>query len=347
MLVTTQHGLFCPDAGVFIDPWHPVERAVVTHAHGDHARPGCANYLCCQEGIGVLRERIGQEAHIAGLPYGKTLRLNDVELSFHPAGHVLGSAQIRLSRRGEVWVVSGDYKTHSDPTCTAWEPVECHTFVTESTFGLPIYRWFDPTQVFREIHDWWRGNQASSKTSVLFGYALGKAQRILAGLEPETGPILVHETVDRLLPAYRAAGIRLPETHRLTPEAVTAAQGRALLIAPPFALDDFRLRAFGEIATAFASGWMLLRGTRRRRGVDRGFVLSDHVDWPSLLQSIRLTRAERILATHGYTHPLVRWLNENGWKAEALETHFGTETDTDAATQDQPAQPDPATEEKE
>jgi putative mRNA 3-end processing factor len=244
--------------------------------------------------------------------------MGDVAVSFHPAGHVLGSAQIRIEHRGEVWVVSGDYKRQADPTCAPFEPLRCDVFVTESTFGLPIYRWPDPRLVFDEINDWWRANQDTGRTSVLFGYSLGKAQRLLAGVDPAVGPILVHKTVHDFLPAYAAAGVHLPAVDLATPARMAAARGRALVIAPPGANGPDGESWNGDAAIGFASGWMLVRGARRLRAGGRGFVISDHADWPGLVATIRETGAARILVTHGAGAPLVRWLNENGWQAEIL-----------------------------
>jgi putative mRNA 3-end processing factor len=321
MLTVTHQGLWCAAGGFHIDPSRRVDRALITHAHSDHARSGSKSYLCARDGVEVLRLRVGCEASVTGLQYGERLEVNGVTVSFHPAGHVLGSAQIRLEHHGEIWVVSGDYKRQADPTCAAFEPVRCHTFVTESTFGLPIYRWPDPGLVFDEINAWWRANREQGCTSVLFGYSLGKAQRLLAGVDPTIGPILVHEAVRQFLPAYVAAGVNLPATDLVTAEKVSAACGKALVIAPPAGGELTGLRGMGGVSTAFASGWMLLRVARRQRGGGCGFVLSDHVDWPGLIATIRETGANRVLVTHGVAGPLVRWLNENGWRAEALSAH--------------------------
>lgn len=322
MLSVTDRGLYCAAGDFHIDPWRPVERALITHAHSDHARPGSGSYLCAQEGLEVLRRRLGCNASITPLPYGATTPCRDATVSFHPAGHVLGSAQVRVESRGEVWVVSGDYKLHPDPTCAPFEPVRCHTFVTESTFGLPVYRWPPPLEVLQEIGAWWHSNQREGRTSVLFAYSLGKAQRLLAGLDPSQGPILVHPAIAEFLPAYAAAGIALPTVEPATPHRAQAAQGRALVLAPPAAGNPAWLDGLGDVSTAFASGWMLIRGTRRRRGADRGFPLSDHADWPGLLQAIRATSASRVLVTHGVAAPLVRWLQEHGWESAALATRF-------------------------
>lgn len=326
MLRVTDSGLYCEAGDFFIDPWRPVPRAVVTHAHGDHFTWGCERYLVSARGMGVTRERLGQFAdRVEGMPFGEARTINGVRVSFHPAGHILGSAQVRLELGGEVWVASGDYKVDPDPTCDPWEPVRCHVFITESTFGLPIYRWPSPAGVFAAINDWWRVNAAEGRTSLLFGYGLGKAQRLLAGLDESIGPILVHGAVDRMTELYREAGVAMPSTRHATTARGEAAG--AMVVAPPSADGSTWARKFGAQSTAFASGWMLVRGARRRRSVDRGFTLSDHVDWPQLLDAIAQTGAERVLVTHGFTGPVVRWLREHGLHADVLATRYEGERD--------------------
>jgi putative mRNA 3-end processing factor len=327
LLRLTDRGLHCEVGDFYVDPWGAVDRAVVTHAHGDHVAWGCRAYLTSAEGLGVLRDRLPPDASVRGLPYGSALDIDGVRVSLHPAGHILGSAQVRLEYRGEVWVVSGDYKTDPDPTCTPFEAVRCHTFITESTFGLPIYRWPRQTDVLADINAWWRANKAAGKATLLFGYALGKAQRLLAGLDPDIGPIYTHGAVERLNLKYREAGVRLPPTTYVGTVDRRTDWSSAIVVAPPSAEASPWARRFGEYSTGFASGWMLVRGTRRRRGLDRGFPLSDHVDWPSLLAAIEATGASRIWVTHGFTHPVVRWLGEHGLDAVAVQTRFEGEQD--------------------
>jgi putative mRNA 3-end processing factor len=327
LLQTNASGLYCAAGDFHVDPWRPVDRALITHAHSDHARAGSASYLTSATGVAVLQERLGAGARIEGLPWGERRTINDVSVSFHPAGHVLGSAQIRIEHCGEVWVVSGDYKTQTDGITEPFEPVRCHTFITESTFGLPIYRWRPQADVFADINAWWRANQEQERTSVLFAYALGKAQRLLANVDSGIGPLFVHGAAEKFLPIYAAAGVRLPPTQPATADAVKAARGDALVIAPPSAEGTPWLRKFCECSTAFASGWMRIRGTRRWRSADRGFVLSDHADWPGLQAAIEATGANRVLVTHGYTSPMVRWLREKGLEADALETRYQGEPD--------------------
>lgn len=315
-----------------MDPWAAVDRAVVTHAHSDHVAWGCRAYLTSALGEGVLRRRLQPEARVRPLPYGEAIDVGGVRVSLHPAGHILGSSQVRIEHKGEVWVVSGDYKTDPDPTCTAFEPVRCHTFVTESTFGLPIYRWPPQGDVLAEVNAWWRANQAAGKASLLFGYALGKAQRLVAGLDPSIGPILTHGSVENLNAAYREAGVLLPPTLYAGAADRRSDWSRAIIVAPPNTDGSAWARRFGAQSTAFASGWMLVRGARRRQSVDRGFPLSDHADWPSLLSAIDATGAGRVWVTHGYSGVVARWLRERGMDAEAIATRFEGERDDEPAS---------------
>ncbi|HKV08365.1 MAG TPA: ligase-associated DNA damage response exonuclease [Thermoanaerobaculia bacterium] len=328
LLRIDDHGLFCEAGGFHIDPWRPVERAVISHAHGDHARWGSQAYLGAAAAEPVLRRRLGKEAVIESVPFGERVRLGEVTVSFHPAGHILGSAQIRVEKGGEVWVFSGDYKRQPDPTCEDFEPVPCHTFITEATFALPIYRWDDTSEVAREIHAWWEENREAGRASVLFCYALGKAQRLLAELGRFTDrPVFVHGAVEPLNACYRSAGVEMLPTRPVSETARGQSFAGELVLAPPSAGGSTWMRRFGPASTAFASGWMRVRGTRRRRGFDRGFVLSDHADWPDLLRTIEETGAERVLTTHGYAEPLARYLRERGRMAGTLATPFAGETE--------------------
>lgn len=331
LLRLTERGLYCEPGGFFVDPWGGVDRAVVTHAHGDHVAWGSADYLTSAEGRDVLRSRLPPNARVTGLPYGEARSINGVRVSLHPAGHILGSSQVRLELGGEIWVVSGDYKTDPDPTTTPFETVRCHTFVTESTFGLPVYRWPPPTEVLGDINAWWRANQAAGKASLLYGYALGKAQRLLAGLDPDIGPIYTHGAVERMTSVYRAAGVRMPPTIHAGSAPRDTDWSRAIVVAPPSADGSTWTRRFGYHATGFASGWMLVRGARRGRSLDRGFALSDHVDWPSLMATVEATGAEHVWVTHGFTAPVVRWLRERGLDAQVVQTRFEGDVDDEAA----------------
>ncbi len=327
MLRVTANGLYCEAGDFYVDPWCPVDRAVITHAHSDHAHWGCKSYLCAAECRGVLRARMGPDAVIETAEWDADVSLGGVRVSFHPAGHILGSAQVRVELAGEVWVVSGDYKLEDDGTCRPFEPVRCNTFITESTFGLPIYRWRPQPEIFADLNAWWRTNQENGKASVLFAYALGKAQRLLAGVDPAIGPIFCHGAVEKLNRVYREGGITLPPTAYAGAVEKGYDWSRALIVAPPSGNTNPYMRRFGTVSTGFASGWMRIRGTRRRRSIDHGFVLSDHADWPGLLSAIEATGAESVMVTHGYRAPLVRWLCERGLDAKALETRFEGERD--------------------
>jgi len=329
LIVARPEGLYCPAGHFYIDPWRPVERAVITHGHSDHARRGHGHYLAHTLSAGTLRQRLGADIALQTLDYGQAIEHHGVRLSLHPAGHVLGSAQVRLEHGGRVWVASGDYKTEADGTCAPFEPVRCDTFITESTFGLPIYRWPVQSVLFGDINGWWQRNASEGRASVLLAYAFGKAQRILSGVDPGIGPIVVHGAVEPLNAVYREAGIHLPATHRVT-QLDKAALQRALVIAPPSAQGTPWMKRFGADAVdAFASGWMQVRGTRRRRGVDRGFVMSDHADWPGLMSAIDGTGAQHIRVTHGSVPVLVRHLSERGLDAQAFETEYGHEDAAD------------------
>jgi putative mRNA 3-end processing factor len=316
LLVEKREGLQCESGGFFLDPREPVPFAVVTHAHADHAVPGCGRYLCAAPSLPLLQHRLGAEASIDGVSYGEARDVGAVRLSFHPAGHVLGSAQVRIEQGGSVWVATGDYKREADPTCAPFEPLRCDVLVTEATYALPIFRWDDPRDVFGDIFRWWQGN--AGHASLLFCYVLGKAQRILAGLAELTDrPVYVHGALEPITRIYREAGIRMLPT---LPVAETR-KGRSfageLVLAPITARGSTWMRRFGDSESAFASGSMRIRGQRRRRSFDRGFALSDHADWPGLLRTIEESGARRVLATHGYREALVRYLNERGIEAAA------------------------------
>ncbi len=330
LIVLRPEGLYCPAGDFHIDPWRPVDRAVITHAHADHARPGHRRYLCAAAGQTVLRARLG-DIDLQPLAYGDVIAHQGVRISLHPAGHVLGSAQVRLEHAGRVWVASGDYKIQDDATCAPFEPVRCDTFITESPFGLPIYRWASQERILDDINRWWRDNAALGRASVIYCYAFGKAQRILKGLDPAIGPIIVHGAIATLNDAYRQSGVPLQATRRVEPSDTGARPGRAIVLAPPSTQGSRWLLRFPDPVDAFASGWMQLRGARRRRGVDRGFVLSDHADWEGLQAAIRSTGAERVIVTHGSVPTMVRWLREQGLEAGGFETRYGDEDGEGAA----------------
>ena len=327
LLEVTEAGLYCAAGDFYIDPWRRVPRAIITHAHADHARSGCERYLCAAPGKLILRTRIGGGSPIDALRFGESLLINGVRVSLASAGHVLGSAQVRVEHKGIVWV----------------EQLEADVFVTESTFGLPISRWPHPDRIAAELNQWWRANQAAGRTSVLLAYALGKAQRLAAMVDPSIGPIVAHGAVMKLVRAYRDSGVRLPSIDGVPPGARKVGNGRALVIAPPSVVAGRWLRLFGEVSVGVASGWMTLRGVRRRRGCDQGFVVSDHADFPALLQVIEATRAKRVLVTHGATAAFARLLCERGIDAAVLPTHFTGEGPPDASPEVEETEDDAAT----
>jgi putative mRNA 3-end processing factor len=335
MIVLRPEGMYCPAGDFYIDPWRRVERAVITHAHADHARSGHGHYLATTLSEGVLKARLGN-IELQGLAYGEVVEHNGVRISLHPAGHVLGSAQVRVEHRGRVWVASGDYYLRGDagpgadtnPTCAPFEPVRCDCFITESTFGLPIYRWQPDAEVFGEINHWWHDNAAAGRTSLLLAYSFGKAQRLLAGVNPAIGPIGVHPSIDAINQAYRAAGVALPATHLIDELSDKAELGGALLLAPPSAQIGRWLAGIQDVSSAFASGWMQVRA-RRRHSPDRGFVLSDHADWPGLQRAIAATGCERVIVTHGFESVMVRWLQQQGLQADVFQTLFGNHEDSE------------------
>ncbi|MEZ5740474.1 MAG: ligase-associated DNA damage response exonuclease [Burkholderiaceae bacterium] len=329
-------GLYCPAGDFYIDPWRPVARAVITHGHADHARAGHSHYLASQSGVPLLRHRLGSDISVQGLALGDALTIGRAQVSLLPAGHVLGAAQVRVEVAGEVWVASGDYRVQADSTCTPFEPVRCHTFITESTFALPVFRWEPQSLVMAQLNDWWQDNARQGLASVLYCYSLGKAQRVLAGVDPAIGPIVCHRAVQGINEIYRQAGVALPATVAPDDDSPPGLAG-ALVIAPPSVAGSAWLKRFGPQADAFVSGWMQVRGLRRRRAVDRGFVLSDHADWPGLLQAIEATGAQRIIVTHGQEAVLVRWLREQGRAADSFETGFGRSAHGhDASSSDAP-----------
>ncbi|MEY4259936.1 MAG: hypothetical protein RL656_909 [Bacteroidota bacterium] len=321
LLVHTALGLYCPKADVYLDPWKPVKKAILSHGHADHARWGSSSYLCTPTAAPVIKYRLG-DINLETLPFGEEKLINGVSFSFHPAGHILGSAQIKVSYKGEMVVFSGDYKTANDGFSEAFEPVKCHTFITESTFGLPVYHWQDQKWVFNEMEEWCKNNRNNGQLSILYGYSLGKAQRILQGLPESVGPIFTHSTIEAVLNVMRNQGVSLKNTIPVNEHLTRAELLSGVIIAPPAVQNSNWLKKFEPIRNGVVSGWMALRGARRRRNADKGFVLSDHADWEGLNEAISLTGAENVFVTHGYTDILSKWLIDKGLNAHPLETNF-------------------------
>ncbi|MBT4225192.1 MAG: ligase-associated DNA damage response exonuclease [Opitutae bacterium] len=318
LLKQTPKGLYCPAGDFYVDPIKRVKRAVITHAHMDHARQGSENYLCSSTSEKLLKIRLGKKTYIQSLNYGKKSKIGNAQVSFHPAGHILGSAQVRIEVGGEVWVVSGDYNPAKDITCEPFEPVNCHCFITECTFGLPVYRWRPQVELMKEINEWWKRNAEMGKPSVMLAYSLGKAQRVIAGLDPGIGPIMAHEAVIPYLPAHREYGVVLPEVKTCRNEIPKEQFRKAIVIIPPAADESKWHKALRKGRTAMVSGWMTTRGAKKQSKVESGFALSDHADWNGILMAIQSTGANKILATHGNTDALVRYLNGMGYESGRL-----------------------------
>jgi putative mRNA 3-end processing factor len=324
----TNKGMFVPIANVYIDPWTAVPKALITHAHSDHARVGSGSYLSHYQSIPILQKRLGNQDFM-GINYKETIQINGVNFTFYPAGHVLGSAQIKVEYKGEVWVASGDYKLENDGVSAPFESVKCHTFITESTFGLPVYKWQSQLEIFTEINDWWQQNITDGKCSVILAYSLGKAQRILQNVNIELGPVFVHGAVDEMNKAHSDANVQLNNTTRITPELNKTSFKNALIIAPPAVEGSAWLKKMEPYSLAVASGWMGLRGVRKRMNADLGFVLSDHADWDGLNLAVKNSGAENILVTHGFTAIFSKWLTEEGYNANEVNTKFSGESLTE------------------
>ncbi len=336
MITFDQNGIYCARANIYIDPWKPVGKAIITHAHSDHARMGMGSYLAHEHAAPVLRYRLGADISLQQMAYGEVLDVNGVKISLHPAGHIWGSAQVRLEYKGEVWVISGDYKLQQDGISTDFEPVRCQHFITESTFGLPVYKFPDPVQVHADINNWWRNNSAEGKNSVICAYALGKAQRVLQHLDTTIGDVYTHGAVENINALYEQVVGKLPRSQGVNTVANRKDIKGAMIIAPPSALNTPWIKSFQPYRLGICSGWMQLRGARRRRGADMGFILSDHADWAQLDAAVLATGAQHVYVTHGYKSIYARWLKTNyGLDATEVETLYTGELldDTTGAEQ--------------
>ncbi|CAG5007655.1 hypothetical protein DYBT9275_04097 [Dyadobacter sp. CECT 9275] len=331
LLQFTGKSIYCAQANVHIDPWIPVDRAIITHAHSDHARWGSRHYLAHKDSEAILRLRLGAEISLQTVSYGEKFVMNGVTFSLHPAGHIIGSAQVRVEYKGEVWVASGDYKLEDDTFSAPFEPVKCNVFITESTFGLPVYKWKPQGEIFSEIDHWWAQNKREDKTSILMGYALGKMQRILKGIHLDGQQVYAHGAIYMLNERLRQAGYDLPELTLVTKDTDKKLFRGALVLAPPSVDGSTWIRKFNPYSLGYCSGWMALRGAKNRRAVDQGFVLSDHADWPDLNKAVKESEAEKVFVTHGYTSIFSRWLNENGIEAGEVSTMYGNEEEEDTS----------------
>ncbi|MFT6994401.1 MAG: putative mRNA 3-end processing factor, partial [Maribacter sp.] len=299
LLEFTNKGIYCAAAKVYLDPWKPVQKAIISHGHADHSRCGHKQYITHHRNVPIISHRLG-DIQVTGKEWGETFSINNVKFSLHPAGHIIGSSQIRVEHKGEVWVFTGDYKTENDGISTPYESVKCHTFITECTFGLPAFSWTPQKEVLNNINQWWSENKAEGKTSILFGYSLGKAQRLLKYLDTDIGIIYTHGAIEKMTEVLRPL-VNFPETTLITRDTKKTELLGNIVLAPPSTHGSTWIRKMVPYVTASASGWMAFRGARRRRAIDKGFVLSDHCDWEGLLKSIEATGAEKIICTHGYT----------------------------------------------
>lgn len=320
LLAFNENGIYCDQAGVYLDPWKPVDKAIISHGHADHSRWGHKKYITHHSNVPIIKHRLG-EIVVTGKAWNEAFTINGVTFSLHPAGHIIGSSQIRVEYKGEVWVFSGDYKTENDGVAVPYEVVKCDTFITECTFGLPAFKWLPQQQVVTEINEWWQKNKEDGRSSVLFGYSLGKAQRLLKHLDPSIGKIYTHGAIENMTEVVRSL-IAMPPTIRITRETKKEELKGNIILAPPSAHGTPWIRKVVPYVTASASGWMTFRGTRRRRAIDKGFVMSDHCDWQGLLASIKATGCEKVICTHGYTDILSRYLSEQGYDARTEETQY-------------------------
>ncbi|WP_124978746.1 ligase-associated DNA damage response exonuclease [Nonlabens xiamenensis] len=321
LLQFTDKGIYCKQAGVYLDPWKPVKKALITHGHADHSRWGHHQYITHKDNVPIIKHRLG-DIEVTEVEYDKSFSINNVNFSFFPAGHIPGSSQIRVEHKGEVWVFTGDYKVENDGISVPFEPVQCDTFITECTFGLPAFKWQPQAQVMNDINTWCAQNNAEGKTSVIFAYSLGKAQRVIKHLDTSHLKIYCHGAVYKMTEVLRHQ-LDLPPTHLITRDTTKDELVGQIVVAPPSAHGSPWMRRMVPYVTSSASGWMTFRGARRRRAIDKGFVLSDHCDWEGLLQSIEATGCENVITTHGYQEIFARFLREEkGLNAISERTQY-------------------------
>lgn len=335
LLAFTEHGIYCEKADVYLDPWKPVDKAIITHGHSDHSRPGSHRYITHHRNIPIIKHRLG-DIRVSGKNWGESFMINGVQFCLYPAGHIVGSSQVKVSYKGEDWVFTGDYKLGNDELATPYELVPCHTIITECTFGLPAFNWLPQSQVMDDINAWWARNKKEGVTSILFAYTLGKAQRLLKHLDPEIGKIYTHGAIENMNEVIRSI-VDLPETIRITADTKKEEVKGEIILAPPSAHGSPWIRRWVPYATASASGWMTFRGARRRRAIDKGFVLSDHADWKGLIDCIEGSGAKRVICTHGYSEIFSRYLREKGLDARTEATQFEGETVESDGTSDNPS----------
>lgn len=308
-----QKGIYCTVGDFYIDPNVKVETAVITHAHSDHARRGSLKYISHKYTKPLIESRINAK-NVIPYDYGEEFEINGVKVSLFPSGHVIGGAQVKIEHDGEVVVITSDFKTEDDGISGKFIPIKCDTLVMESTFAQPIYKWDPQEMVYSDMNEWWKTNKVLGRASVIFCYSLGKAQRILANIDPEIGPIVVDDSIDNMNQIIRDMGLKLPITQDIRSLSINEKK-EALILTSSYSLKNGWLNQAKPYALAEASGWMKI--DRFRRGyIDRGFVLSDHADWDSLNQVVKDTEAKEVYVMHGFTKQFAAWLNKNGIKAQ-------------------------------
>lgn len=322
----TKKGIYCIPGKFYLDPWLPVDYAIISHGHADHSRSGMKHYLCHNDSKAIIKHRLGHDIDIESMGYDEPKMVNGVQVSFFPAGHVIGSAQIRLEYKGFVVVFTGDYKVKDDHLTVPFEPVKCHEFITESTFGLPIYNWLPEDDIQKQMQNWVHNNQQHNRTSVFIGYSLGKAQRIMKLMEG-VDKMYVHSAIHNLNNAIEGSGIALPKTELLTYDFKKEDLQNRIVIVPPALLGSKLLKKIPNAATAICSGWMQIRGNRRWQAVDAGFAVSDHADWNGLLSAVKATEAEKVYVTHGSQATFSKYLNEIGIPSAEVKTEYGNDED--------------------
>ncbi|HUR66958.1 MAG TPA: ligase-associated DNA damage response exonuclease [Chitinophagaceae bacterium] len=329
----TNKGLYCSAGDFYIDPWKPVNKAIISHGHSDHARWGSSSYLCHTHTVPILKLRLG-EGNYQGMEWGEHISINGVDVSLYPAGHIIGSSQVRIEYNGEIWVFSGDFKLEDDGLSGAFEPVKCNVFITESTFGLPIYKWKKQSIIYEDIRNWVLANQQADKASVIIAYSLGKAQRVIEAVSAVTEDIYVHGAVWNVQQTLKAAGHQLQAVKKVEADIPKTAYRKAVIVAPSGAESSPWIKRFTPYSLAICSGWMQVRGNARRKNADRGFVLSDHADWEGLLQAVKETGAEKVFVTHGFQSAFSKYLDENGIPAAEVKTAYGDDEEAEKETEE-------------
>lgn len=327
----TNKGIYCVPGKFYIDPWQPVDLAIITHGHADHARSGMKKYLCHHFTQPILYSRIGHFIDCQSVGYGEVVVINGVKVSLHPAGHIIGSAQIKMEYKGYVIVISGDYKIQDDGLSTPFEPIKCHEFITESTFGLPIYNWSSIADQEKQLQNWVEHNRAYGKTSVFIGYSLGKSQRLMKALDG-MGELYVHHSIAKVNEAYKSVGIKLPDYKVVDLREDKKHLNGKIVLLPPALVDNPATKKIPNMAYAICSGWMQIRGAKRWRSADAGFAISDHADWQGLLSAIKSTEAEKVYVTHGKTAVFAKYLNEMGTWADEVKTQYGDDEEVSTIT---------------